>query len=54
MEMTDMVFAYFSPEMTLPLASVLAATFGFIMLVGRAPFRLAARSWRYLVQKFKP
>jgi hypothetical protein len=46
-----MIFAYFSPDVTLPLATVVASAVGFIMLVGRAPFRLAARGWRYLVAK---
>jgi hypothetical protein len=46
-----MIFAYFSPEMTLPLATFLTAIVGFITLVGRAPFRLAARGWRYLAEK---
>jgi hypothetical protein len=32
-----MVFAYFSPDVALPVASVLAAVVGFIMMVGRAP-----------------
>jgi hypothetical protein len=36
-------FAYVGPEVFLPLASVVAAAFGFVMMVGRAPFRLAAR-----------
>ena len=53
METTGMIFAYFSPEMTLPLASVLTAALGFIMLVGRTPFRLAAKGWRFLVGKLK-
>ena len=38
-----MIFAYVGPEVVLPLASVVAAAFGFVMMVGRAPFRLAAR-----------
>ncbi len=45
-----MLFAYFAPEVILPVASVVTATIGFIMMVGRAPFRIAARgvrsSWR--------
>jgi hypothetical protein len=41
-----MIFAYFAPEVVLPMASVLAAGFGFIMMVGRAPFRILARSLR--------
>ncbi len=38
-----MLFAYFSPDVTLPVATFLAAAAGFIMMVGRAPFRFAAR-----------
>jgi hypothetical protein len=46
-----MLFAYISPEVALPIASVGAAALGFVMMVGRAPFRLAAKTWRYLVKK---
>ncbi len=45
-ETSQMVFAYFTPEAVLPVASVVAAVFGFIMMVGRAPFRYAARGLR--------
>ena len=48
-----MIFAYFSPEMTLPLASVVTAVVGFVMLAGRAPFRLVARGWRFLAEKLQ-
>jgi hypothetical protein len=41
-----MIFAYFSPEVALPVASALAAAVGFLMMVGRAPFRFAARGIR--------
>jgi hypothetical protein len=41
-----MLFAYFSPEVTLLVPSVVAAAFGFVLMVGRAPFRLAARGFR--------
>lgn len=40
------LFAYFTPEVALPVASALAAAFGFLMMIGRAPFRLAARGLR--------
>ena len=39
-------FAYVGPDVALPLASVLAGVIGFIMMVGRAPFRFAARGFR--------
>ena len=41
-----MILAYFSPEVVLPVASVFAAALGFVMMVGRAPFRFAARGLR--------
>jgi hypothetical protein len=41
-----MLFAYFTPEVALPVASAVAAVFGFIMMVGRAPFRFAAKGLR--------
>jgi len=47
LETLDVTFAYFAPEVAFPLASALAAVVGFVMLVGRAPFRLAAQGFRY-------
>jgi hypothetical protein len=41
-----MIFAYFSPDLALPVASVVAASIGFIMMVGRAPCRFVARTFR--------
>ena len=38
-----LIFAYVAPEVVLPLASVLAAAFGFVLMVGRTPFRLASK-----------
>ena len=38
--------AYFAPDVVLPVASVFTAAVGFIMMVGRAPFRFAARGLR--------
>ncbi|MFO0892507.1 MAG: hypothetical protein U0790_25610 [Isosphaeraceae bacterium] len=43
-----MVLAYFTPEVALPVASVVAAAFGFLMMVGRAPFQFLARGLRSL------
>ena len=48
-----MILAYFSPDVTLPVASALAAASGFLMLIGRAPLRLGARALRFLASKFK-
>ena len=45
-----MLFAYFAPEAVLPVASVLAAALGFVMMIGRAPFRLAARGIRAVLK----
>lgn len=39
-------FAYFAPDVILPVASALAGVAGFVMVVGRAPFRIAARGIR--------
>jgi hypothetical protein len=36
-------FAYFGPETTLPLASVLAASLGFVMMMGRGSLRFVVR-----------
>ncbi len=38
-----MLVAYFTPEVALPVASVVAAAFGFLMMIGRAPFQFLAR-----------
>ncbi len=43
-----MLLAYFTPEVALPVASVVAGIFGFLVMIGRAPFRFAARSFRRL------
>lgn len=48
-----MLFAYFAPEVVLPIASVFAAGFGFIVMVGRAPFRYAARWFRATRKRVK-
>jgi hypothetical protein len=47
------IFAYFAPEVAFPLASAIAATLGFIILVGRAPLRLAARGIRLAARPFR-
>ena len=45
------LFAYFGPEVQLPLVSIIGAISGVVLLVGRAPIRLVKRwfsklSWR--------
>jgi len=49
-----LILAYFSPEVILPVASIFAAGFGFLMMLGRAPFRLAAKGFRALTRKTAP
>ncbi len=44
--MSTLIFAYFGPETTLPVASVLAAAVGFILASGRL-----VTSW--ITQKFR-
>lgn len=48
-----MLFAYFAPEVVLPIASVFAAAFGFIVMVGRAPFRYVAQWFRATRKRVK-
>jgi hypothetical protein len=48
-----MIFAYFAPEVVLPVASAVAAVVGFILLVGRAPFRFAGTGLRAGVRGLK-
>ena len=48
-----MILAYFSPEVVLPVASVVTAVFGLVMMVGRAPFRVASRVIRVGVKGLK-
>jgi hypothetical protein len=48
-----MFLAYFTPEVALPVASVLAATVGFFMLVGRGSIRIVARAFRQVMEKLK-
>ncbi|WP_337173611.1 hypothetical protein [Paludisphaera sp.] len=38
-------FAYFGPEVQMPLASLLASMVGLLMIVGTAPARVARRLW---------
>ncbi len=48
-----MLFAYFTPEVALPVASVVAATFGFFMLVGRGSVQVAKRACVRVFRLFK-
>ncbi len=39
------LFAYFGPEVQMPLASLLASMMGLLMIAGAAPVRLVRRLW---------
>jgi hypothetical protein len=47
------LFAYFGPETTLPLASVLAASLGFVMMMGRSSLRIVRRVARSVMPRSK-
>ena len=46
MESFGLIFAYFGPETTLPVATAISALVGFLLLVARAPLRLVGQSAR--------
>lgn len=48
-----MLFAYISPDVAMPVASVVAAVVGVIGMIGLAPFRFVARRWRSLRKKIR-
>lgn len=50
MEAFRVFFAYFTPEVTLPVASAVATGVGFILLVARAPIRIVGESFRRAVR----
>jgi hypothetical protein len=54
MESLTALFAYVGPEVALPVASVVASLIGFVMVVGRAPFRFAARMIRIAGRDTRP
>jgi hypothetical protein len=49
----SMLFAYMTPEVTLPLASALAAGVGLLVLLERAPLRVAAKALRIAAIPFR-
>ena len=51
MQFTPVIFAYFTPETVLPAASVIAAGFGFVLLVVRAPFRVVKQWFRRVAKR---
>ena len=48
-----MIYAYFGPETTLPLASVLVGVVGFFLTVGRVAFSGLAQKVRPRAEKTK-
>jgi hypothetical protein len=40
--------AYFAPEVAIPVVSALAGVVGFLMAIGRAPFRMVSKGFRRL------
>jgi hypothetical protein len=45
------ILAYFGPEVSLPVASAVAAALGFAMMLGRQTFSLLVRGFRILFWK---
>ena len=43
MQSLPILFAYFGPEVQMPLLSLLAAASGILMMIGRAPIRVVKR-----------
>jgi hypothetical protein len=52
--MFEPVFAYFGPETIMPVASIIGAVGGVLMIFGRTIVRLASRSMRTLLRKTPP
>jgi hypothetical protein len=48
-----MLFAYFTPDVAMPVATVVAAGVGFLMMVGRAPIRFVKRIVRSGIDRLK-
>lgn len=48
-----MLLAYFTPDVAMPVATVVAAGIGFLMMVGRAPYRFITRTFRSVVERSK-
>jgi hypothetical protein len=43
MQMSSTLFAYFGPEVQLPLTSIIGALSGIILIVGKAPIHVVRR-----------
>jgi hypothetical protein len=50
----NLVFAYFAPEILLPVTSVVATVIGIVMMFGRNSFRLIARLCRRALLRPEP
>jgi hypothetical protein len=48
-----MIFAYFTPDVAMPVATVVAASVGFLMMIGRAPYRFVTRIVRSGLDRWK-
>lgn len=44
----ESLFAYFGPEVQMPMASLLASLVGMLMIAGATPVRAARRLWERL------
>ena len=49
--MLDPMFAYFGPDTFMPVASIIGAVGGVVMIFGRTILRMASRSMRVLLRK---
>ncbi len=51
MQIAPLLFAYFGPEVQLPLISFIGAISGLVMILGRKPVRLIKRWFRAITQR---
>jgi hypothetical protein len=49
MGFSSLIFAYFTPETTIPLATALTAVVGFFLMVAGSPIRFARAGFRRVV-----
>jgi hypothetical protein len=54
MQNLPVLFAYFGPEVQLPLISFIAAASGFLLMLGRAPFRMVKRWYAAVKGRSEP
>ncbi len=48
MRINDLIFGYFSPEVLLPVTSILATVAGIFMMLGRRPYRFIIRAYHWI------